>query len=235
MLCLRTVNAFPPALVPWAPPQARPTRATTALQRGMGTGSGTGEHGGFPTALTAPRAAGAERGVPGPPGRATRDMGTGPRQGRGAWRWRWARSRCGAGGLLSAASRWHARSGNCAAEQRLCTEPSLQLLSCSTSCSPVLQPHRTAPLHSPIPQPHPGTVRCWWPNTTIIRRDKPQTGSMAMSAWCTRSWVALPVAAPVPGRQLTAAFPPAPAPEPQRRRAPACCVHQHRLSGRAGR
>lgn len=160
MLCLRTVNAFPPALVPWAPPQARPTRATTALQRGMGTGSGTGEHGGFPTALAAPRAAapraaGAERGVPGPPGRATRDMGTGPRQGRGAWRWRWARSRCGAGGLLSAASRWHARSGNCAAEQRLCTEPSLQLLSCSTSCSPVLQPHRTAPLHSPIAQPHP--------------------------------------------------------------------------------
>lgn len=103
------------------------------------------------------------------------------------------------------------------------------------SCSPIARPHCTAPLHSPIPQPHPGTVRCWRPNTTIIRRDKPQTGSMAMSAWCTRSWVALPVAAPVPGRQLTAAFPPAPAPEPQRRRAPACCVHQHRLSGRAGR
>lgn len=156
---MHIVNAFPPALVPWAPPQARPTRATTALQRGMGTGSGTGEHGGVPHSPHSSSCCWGRVGVPGspiPPGRATRDVGTGPGQGQGAWWWRWAHSRCGAGGLLSAASRWHARSGNCAAEQRLCTEPSLQLLSCSTSCSPVLQPHRMAPSLSPIPQPHPG-------------------------------------------------------------------------------
>lgn len=181
-------------------------------------------------------------GSPLPPGRATPDVGTGPGQGQGAWRWWWARRRCGAAGLLSAASRWHARSGNCAAEQRqLCTEPSLQLLSCSASCSPVL--HLVLPL---FPQPHPaapsrlwgrGTVQCWWPNTAIIRTDESQPRSLALSAWCTRSWVALPVAAPVPGHQLTATFPPAPASVPRQRRAAACpaCSSTGSPSGRAGR
>lgn len=130
---------------------------------GWGRGLGQASMGGFPTALTAPRAAGAEWGCRGPQFPQAEPPGTWE-QGQDR-----DRERGGGGGRAAGV----APEGCCQRPQDgtlgvgtvLQNKGSAQSPACSScpaphpaalSCSPIAWPHRTAPSLSPIPQPHPG-------------------------------------------------------------------------------